>query len=134
MKKRPSYLFRMLSLAFWVVVVVGLSQVFGGKLGWFSSTIIILFLWLFTVAARDDGIKVIPKILKSAGLGFTQQLPFFLPALAIGFAFIVIGAYHSSRILVIIGLIINFLAVWVVNWPSVEWYGPLIKKIKRAKK
>ena len=85
------------------------------------------------MVARVYGIQIVPKILLGAVIGVIKQLPFFLPALALGIILIVLGSYRSSRPLVIAGAIINFLAIWVINWPEVEWYAPLAKIVRRSK-
>ncbi|HEU5005185.1 MAG TPA: hypothetical protein VFT49_03825 [Candidatus Saccharimonadales bacterium] len=139
MMKMSSYRFRMLSLVFWIIVVVGLRQsavissLFSHNTSWSSCFWDILALWLFTILAciyiSTYGVKGgTGKLFKDLFLSLLQH-PFMVIGVVGGLALAMVGLLYSWPILVIIGALINFTSIWVIKWPKKEWY-----KTNRAKK
>lgn len=135
MKTLPSYQFRMLALAFWIIAVLSFKDsgasrfLFGHSLSWLVCVTSIFILWVLSVFIRVYGIKIVPKLAKDIAVSFIKQLPFLLVALGISLALIVIGMSHSLPILIYIGSVTASLSIWVIDWPEKEWYKP--RKNKR---
>lgn len=134
MMKTPSYPFRMLSLFFWIIVIVAFRNsavanfLFGNSISWPVCALDIFILWLLTIVVRTYGFKIIPALFKDIIGNLIRQLPL----LAVGIVIIAIGRAHSSSLLISIGVAFEFFVIWVISWP--KYTSPSTKKIMKPKK